>query len=211
MRDVYRITKERDPRLPLLLLGTFIGTWAIVALLGWAIGWLIPLAILGLLIAVTVTMGVFYRRATRSALSQVEGQPGAAAGVLNSMRGDWQVTPAVAFNASQDLVHRVVGRPGVILVGEGNPSRVRSLIAQERKRVNRVAAEVPVHEIVVGDEEGQVPLRKLQTHVMRLPRALRPAQASEVKKRMRALGGPQPPIPKGPMPRTARVPRGKIR
>jgi Na+-transporting methylmalonyl-CoA/oxaloacetate decarboxylase gamma subunit len=211
LREVYRITKGRDSRLPLVLLGTLLGTWAIVALLGWAIGWLIPFAILGLLIAVMVTMGVFYRRATRSALAEVEGTPGAAAGVLSSMRGDWQVTPAVAFNVNQDLVHRVVGRPGVILVGEGNPGRVRSLLAQERRRVNRVAAEVPVTEIVVGDDEGQVPLRKLQTHVMRLPRTLKPAQASEVKKRMRALGGPQPPIPKGPMPRAPRMPRGKIR
>jgi hypothetical protein len=56
-----------------------------------------------------------------------------------------------------------------------------------------------------------VPLRKLQTHVMRLPRALKPGQMSEVKKRMRALGGPQPPIPKGPMPKTPRVPRGRPR
>jgi Domain of unknown function (DUF4191) len=151
---------------------------------------------------------VFYRRATGAAMREIEGQTGAAAGVLSSMRGDWQVTPAVAFNATQDLVHRVVGRPGIVLVGEGNPTRVRALLAQERRRVNRVAAEVAVTEIVVGDDEGQVSLRKLQTHVMRLPRTLKPAQMSEVKKRMRALGGPQPPIPKGPMPKTPRVPRG---
>jgi uncharacterized protein (DUF58 family) len=211
MRDVYRITKERDPRLPLMLLGVFVGVWAVAALIGLAVGWFVVFVVLGLFLAVTVTMGVFYRRATASALREVEGMPGAAAGVLNSMRGDWQVTPAVAFNASQDLVHRVVGRPGVILVGEGNPGRVRSLIAQERRRVNRVAAEVPVTEIVVGEGDGQVPLRKLQAHVMRLPRALKPTQTSEVKKRMRALGGPQPPIPKGPVPKTPRVPRGKIR
>ncbi|MFL6136477.1 MAG: DUF4191 domain-containing protein [Frankiaceae bacterium] len=211
MREVYSITKARDPMLPLVLLGTFVGTWAVLAVIGLVVGWLIPFVVLGLLIAVTVTMGVFYRRATKAALREVEGQPGAAAGVLSSMRGDWQVTPAVAFNANQDLVHRVVGRPGVILVGEGNPARVRSLIGQERRRVNRVAAEVPVTEIVVGDGDGQVPLRKLQTHVMRLPRTLKPAQMSEIKKRMRAIGGPQLPIPKGPMPRTPRVPRGKIR
>ena len=211
MREVYRVSKQRDPRLPLVLLGTFVGVWALFALVGWAVGWLIPLLILGFLVAATVTMGVFYRRATGAALREVEGQPGAAAGLLNTMRGDWQVTPAVAFNASQDLVHRVVGRPGVILVGEGNPNRLRGLIAQERRRVNRVVAEVPITEVLVGDGEGQVPLRKLQTHLMRLPRSLKPAQTSEVKKRMRALGSVQPPIPKGPMPKTPRMPRGKIR
>jgi Na+-transporting methylmalonyl-CoA/oxaloacetate decarboxylase gamma subunit len=211
MREVYQVTKARDPRLPLVLLGTFVGVLAVMGLIGWLIGLLVVLLVLGLLIAVTVTMGVFYRRATGAAMREIEGQPGAAAGVLSSMRGDWQVTPAVAFNANQDLVHRVVGRPGVVLVGEGNPTRLRNLLAQERRRVNRVAAEVAVTEIVVGDGEGQVPLRKLQTHVMRLPRALKPGQMSEVKKRMRALGGPQPPIPKGPMPKTPRVPRGRPR
>lgn len=208
MREVYRVTRQRDSKLPLLLAGVFLGVWALCLLIGWAVGWLIPIGIVGLLLAIALTMGVFYRRATAAALREVEGQPGAAAGVLNSMRGDWQVTPAVAFTASQDLVHRVVGRPGIILVGEGNPNRVRGLIAQERRRVNRVAAEVPVTELVVGDEPGQVPLRKLQMHVMRLPRTLKPAQTSEVKKRMRAIGGPQPPIPKGPIPRAGRVPRG---
>ena len=211
LADVYRVTKQRDAKLPLILGGVFVGVWAVMALLGVLLGWLVVFLVLGLLLAVMVTMGVFYRRATAAAMREVEGQPGAAAGVLNSMRGDWQVTPAVGFTASQDLVHRVVGRPGIIIVGEGNPSRVRGLIGQERRRVNRVAADVPVHEIVVGDGEGQVPLRKLQTHVMRLPRALKPAQASEVKKRMRALGSAQPPIPKGPVPKPGRIPRGKIR
>lgn len=211
LREVYRVTKQRDPKLPLLLAGTFLGAWVVVALIGWLLGALIVFVVLGLLVALTATMAIFYRRATAAAMREVEGQPGAAAGILSSMRGDWQVTPAVGFTASQDLVHRVVGRPGIVIVGEGNPNRVRGLIAQERKRVNRVAAEVPVHEIVVGDDDGQVPLRKLQTHVMRLPRALKPAQTSEVKKRMRALGSAAPPIPKGPIPKPGRVPRGKMR
>ena len=144
-------------------------------------------------------------------LAEIEGQAGAAAAVLQSMRGDWQVTPAVAFNVSQDMVHRVVGKPGVILVAEGAQTRTKALLLQEKKRVNRVAAEVPVYEISVGDEDGQVPLRKLQNHILRLPRNLDGTATSAVKQRMRALGAGQPPIPKGPMPKGGKVPRGKMR
>jgi hypothetical protein len=38
--------------------------------------------------------------------------------VLQTVRGNWRVTPMVGFTREQDLVHRVLGLPGVILVGE---------------------------------------------------------------------------------------------
>jgi hypothetical protein len=117
----------------------------------------------------------------------------------------------VQFTRDQDLVHRIIGRPGVVLIGEGSPSRVRQLIAQERKRVARVAADVPTYDVQVGDEEGQIPLRKLQRHLMKLPRNLKGGQVAAVEGRMRALGGPNVPIPKGPLPRGGRIPRGKMR
>jgi len=153
---------------------------------------------------------VFGRRAATAAFAQVEGQPGAAAAVLQSMRGNWRVTPVVAVNPrSRDLVHRVVGRPGIVLVGEGPPARVAQLLSQERKKVARVAADTPVYEVQAGDEDGQVPLRKLQTHLAKMPRNLKPAQVNAIEARMRALGGATVPIPKGPMP--TRIPRGRMR
>ena len=48
------------------------------------------------------------------------------------------------------MVHRAVGRPGVVLVGEGSPNRLASLLAAEKKRVARVAYEVPIYEFQVG-------------------------------------------------------------
>ena len=36
------------------------------------------------------------------------------------------------------MVHLVIGRPGVILLGEGNPQRVRGLIGQEKRRLSKV-------------------------------------------------------------------------
>jgi hypothetical protein len=211
LRDAYKATAARDPKLPLFMVGAFVGIIALFVLVGLVVGYLIPLTILGVIFATFGLLGVLYRRATKAGLAEIEGQSGAAAAVLQSMRGDWQITPAVAYNVSQDMVHRVVGKPGIILVAEGAASRTKALLIQEKKRVSRVAAEVPVYEITVGDEDGQVPLRKLQNHILRLPRNLDGTAMSAVKQRLRALGPGQPPIPKGPMPKGGRVPRGKMR
>jgi hypothetical protein len=143
---------------------------------------------------------VFGRRAQGSAYRQVEGQPGAAAWVLEGMRGNWQVTSGVAGTPQMDAVHRVLGRPGIILVAEGAPSRVGRLLAQEKKKIARVVGDTPIYDIVVGDDEGQVPLRKLSSHVMKLPRNLTPAEVNTLNRRMSALGGPKMPVPGGPLP-----------
>ena len=101
-------------------------------------------------------------RARRSALAAsvvallFAAAPGAAAAVLQSMRGNWTVTPAIAANRNMDVVHRAVGRPGVVLVGEGSANRLPSLLAAEKKRVGRVAFDVPVFDFQVGDGKGQV-------------------------------------------------------
>jgi hypothetical protein len=103
-------------------------------------------------------------------------------------------------------VHRVLGRPGVILVGEGSAQRVRGLLAQEKKRVARVAGDTPIYDLLLGDEEDQIPLRRLSNHLTKLPRNLTPAQVNTVEKRLQALGGSKtPPLPKGPLPRGARM------
>ena len=143
----------------------------------------------------------------RTAYSQVEGQVGAAAAVLSSMRGDWRVTPAVGFTREQDLVHRVIGKPGVILVAEGARNRTRTLVGNEKRRVSRVAGQTPVYDVYVGDGEGEVPLRGLEKHFLKLPHNIKPKVVNELDRKFTAMGGPAMPIPKGPMPRGGRVPR----
>jgi hypothetical protein len=176
----------------LVLVGVFTGQW-----------FLIPLGVLLGLLAATILFGRFAQAAQYSAIA---GQPGAAAAVLQSMRGNWNVTPAVNANRNMDVVHRAVGRPGVILVGEGVPARVAQLLAAERRRTARVAHDVPIFEFQVGDEEGQIPARQLQRKVMRLPRNLKPAAVSDLNYRLKALQ-PSLQMPKGPLPKSARQPR----
>jgi hypothetical protein len=105
-----------------------------------------------------------------------------------------------------DVVHRAVGRAGVVLVGEGSPNRLPSLLAAEKKRVARVAYDIPIYDIQVGDAEGQIAIRRLQRHIMKLPRNLRSSAVSDLNYRLKAL--PQSlQAPKGPMPRQGRQPK----
>ncbi len=122
------------------------------------------------------------------------------------MRGNWTVSPAIAANRNMDVVHRAVGRPGVVLIGEGSPNRLPALLAAEKKRVARVAFDVPIYDFQVGDADGQVPLRQLQRKVMRLPRNLKGTAVADLNFRLKALP-PSLQAPKGPMPRSGRQPR----
>lgn len=208
IKQAFNLTRENDSRLLPLLAAAFLVPLVVLIGLGVLLGHPIYLGILGLLTALLAVVAVFGRRMQKMQYSQVEGQPGAAAAVLQTMRGNWRVTPAVGFTREQDLVHRVLGLPGVILVGEGNPARTRSLIGTEKKRLARFIGDTPVYDVIVGDGEGQIPLKGVQRHLMKLPRNIKPARVNELDLRFKAMPSTLP-IPKGAMP--TRVPRGKMR
>jgi hypothetical protein len=198
--QAYKLTYKNDPKLPWAMLIAFVVVVAVVELIGILLSspfLFLPIAILLGLLAALITFG---RRAQSTAYRQVEGQPGAASWVLEGMRGDWRVTSGVAGNRELDAVHRVLGRPGIVLVGEGNANRVRGLIATEKRRIAKVVGDTPIYDVVVGDEENQVPLKKLSAHVMKLPRNLSAAEVNALGKRMSALGGARMPVPGGPLP-----------
>jgi 4-amino-4-deoxy-L-arabinose transferase-like glycosyltransferase len=206
IRQTYQMTKQSDPRIGWILLGWFLlpVAVAVVASLLLKNWWLLPLGITtGLLIA-SIILG---RRAERAAYSQIEGQPGAAAAVLNTLGKGWFITPAVAVTKNQDIVHRVIGRPGVILVGEGVGTRVTNALRNEQKREARFVPDVEFHEIVMGREEGQVPIGSLVKTVRKLPKTLTPGQVTEVRRRLDALSNQPLPMPKGPVPKSTRAMR----
>jgi hypothetical protein len=200
IKQAYSLTRKNDPKLPWIMLIAFVAVAALVELVGILFGSPFIVLPLALITGGLAAMIVFGRRAQGSAYRQVEGQPGAAAWVLEGMRGDWRVTSGVAGTQQMDAVHRVLGRPGVILVAEGVPARVRGLLAQEKKKVARVVGDTPIYDITVGDDEGQIPLKKLSTHVMKLPRNLTAAEVNALARRMSALGGARMPVPGGPLP-----------
>lgn len=207
MRQAFSLTRKSDPKMVPIVLAALLVTFAVVFALGFLVGHPVYFGFLAVLLGLLAATFTFGRRASASAFAQVEGQPGAAAAVLNSLRGNWRVQPAIAFTAQQDFVHRVVGRPGIILVGEGAAHRVKGLIAQEKKKAGRLVGDAPVYDVMVGDAEGQVSLRKLNKHMTKMPRNIKPAQINVLDRRLAAMGGANLPIPKGPMPRSGRVPR----
>ncbi len=215
----YRMAKKTDPRIGLWVLGAFlIGAGA-----GFAVFWFLPpqgglfdwiMAVVGgLMLGLLLAVIVFGRRAQKAAYGQMEGQPGAAASALNMLRRGWKTYPVIAFNKQQDVVHRVVGPPGIVLVGEGNPTRLRALMASERRKHERVAADTPIHEVVCGRGEGEVPLPRLVRHVQKLGRAVKPAELTDVLNRIKALDANRSniPLPKGPIPTSMKGMRGQMR
>jgi hypothetical protein len=200
--EAFKVTRKRDSRLVWWMLIAFLGVSAVVFSVLYLVGVLWPLAlVMGLLLGAMLAMIVFGRRAQKAAFGEAEGQPGAAAWVLNNMRGNWRVTPAVAGNTQLDAVHRVLGRPGVILVAEGAEHRVKNLLSQEKKRVSRVVGDTPIYDVMVGNEANQIPLPKLQAHLVKLPQNITPAQVTTLEKRLQALGGTRAAMPHAPMPK----------
>ena len=206
IRMVAGLVHKANPRALPIVIGSGLAVLVVLVVVGLLTGlggYLIPLGVLG---GIFVSVFLFGRFAQTAQYSSIEGQPGAAAAVLQSMRGGWTVTPAIAANRNMDVVHRAVGKPGVVLVGEGSPNRLPSLLAAEKKRVARVAFDVPVFDFQVGNGENQVPLRQLQKKIMKLPRDLKGPQVADLNYRLKALQ-PSLQAPKGPMPRNARQPK----
>jgi hypothetical protein len=210
----YRMTKRTDPKIGWILLGTFV----VVALVAFGVftlvaGTLFFDILIAVLFGILAALIVFGKRAQKAMYAQLEGKPGAAAAVLGALRRGWKLDPAIAFNKNQDIVHRVVGPPGIVLIGEGNPNRLKTLLATERRKHERVASETPIHEVLCGDSAGAVPVNRLSKHVTKLGKGLKPAEMTDVLARIKALDANRSniPLPKGPMPTSMKGSRGNLR
>jgi len=206
IRMVAGLVRRSNPKAMPIVIGSGLGIIAVLVIVGLLTGLVALFIPLGVLLGLLASMILFGRFAQSAQYAAIEGQPGAAAAVLENMRGNWTVTPAIAANRNMDVIHRAVGRPGVVLVGEGSPARLTGLMAAEKKRVARVAYEVPIFEFQVGNEEGQIPLSKLQRKIMRLPRNLKSGAISDLNHRLKALQ-PSLQAPKGPIPKNIRQPK----
>lgn len=219
LRQAYQMAKKTQPRIGLLLVSVFVLSAAAtagvgIALLGTRWFSIIIVAILALTVAMLATMIVFGKRAEKSMYQQAEGQLGAGAGALQMLRNRWEVKPAVAFTKQQDVVHRVIGRPGVVLVGEGHHARVQNLLGSEVKKHRRIVGEgVPVTTMIVGRGDGEVPLPDLVKRVKKLKKAIKPAQQTDVLYKLKALDAMRPaaPMPRGPIPTSMKGARKMMR
>ena len=203
-RDAYKVTRAEKSWIGWALIALFTAVLVAGVTLGFVLGRPVYGGFVTLPLAALATMFFFTRVAGSAAYASIEGQLGAGASVLMAIRKGWTTTPAVAVNKQQDMVHRSVGRAGIVLTGEGGFA-VRQMVQDEKRKSERYAPGVPIIEVFVGDGEGQVPLRKLQKHVTKLPKKLTPHQMREVRARLKAVGGMSLPIPKGPMPKGVKI------
>ncbi|MDH6246000.1 DUF4191 domain-containing protein [Mycobacterium sp. OTB74] len=208
--QAFQIQRKEDKRLLPYMIGAFVLIVAVsvgVAVFVGGTFTMVTLILLGVVLGALVAFIIFGRRAQKSVYSKAEGQTGAAAWALEQLRGQWRVTPGVAATGSFDAVHRVIGRPGVIFVGEGSAQRLKPLMAQEKKRTARLVGEVPIYTVVVGNDEDQVPLSKLERHLTKLPSNITVKQMDALESKMAALGSKLGPggLPKGPLPAGAKV------
>src|SRR3954469_11063588 len=179
---VFSFTAKRDKLfVPLVVIVVLVPLIAVGVAIALGLSWI--WAPLGVLLALLGTVIVLNLRSHKAMMREAEGQPGAAASIIENMRGDWRVTPAIVSTTQFDMVHLVIGRPGVILLGEGNPARVRGLINQERRRLAKVIGNADLRDFVIGNEEGQLPLAKLRNTLVRLLRTITGKDVNALDKR----------------------------
>ncbi|MGO8854009.1 MAG: DUF4191 domain-containing protein [Mycobacterium sp.] len=207
--QAFNIQRQEDKRLLPYMIGAFVLiVGASVAVGVFAGGFtMITLIPFGVVLGGLVAFIIFSRRAQKAIYKKADGQTGAAAWVLDNLRGKWRVTPGVAATGHFDAVHRVLGRPGVILVGEGSAARVKPLLAQEKKRTARLIGDVPIYDLVVGGGDDEVPLAKLERHLTRLPNNITVKQMDSLESRLAALGTRtgSAVVPKGPLPNAGKM------
>jgi len=203
--EAFKMQRKEDKALIPWMLGSVLVITGVAFGIGLLIGMQWALLPFGILLGVLGAVIIFGRRVQKTVYSKADGQPGAGAWALENLRGKWKVTPTVAATTQLDAVHRVLGGPGVVLVAEGAPHRVKALLAQEKKRVARLVGDKPIYTVIIGTEEGEVPLKKLQGHLMKLPRNLKPAQVDALEAKLAALGNRGAAMPKGPMPAGAKM------
>ena len=206
VKDAYKLVKKDSPLAVVWCLVIFVLVLTFGVIIGNNLGHPIYAGFITLPVAFLAAFFLFTRYANTAAFASIQGQLGAGASVLMSIKRGFVTTPAVNVNRDQDMVHRVSGKAGIILVGEGGYG-VKSLMQDEKRKMERFLSGVPVTEVLVGDNQGQISIRKLHKHLKKLPKKLNTAQLREVRARLRSVGGLNLPMPKGPMPTNVRMPR----
>ncbi|GCE75835.1 DUF4191 domain-containing protein [Cellulomonas biazotea] len=211
--QAYQMTRQNDPAVTWLILAVFVGIVAVGLVVGLIFNAVVYFLLLAIPFALLGAMFVLARRAETAAYTRIAGQPGASRAALGTIRRGWTFTdePVAVDPRTQDMVFRGLGRAGVVLVSEGPAARVGKLLESERKRTARVISGAPITLIQVGDDEGQVPLRKAPRAVQKLRPQLTKQEVAEVSKRLTALGGVRLPVPKGVDPMRARPDRKGMR
>ena len=221
IRQGYQAIKQLDPNVGWFMLAAALAVLVVALLIGglwlgrpiFTILFAIPLMLLAAMVVLNV-------RANKAMYGALDGRAGATGIALSQIRRGWYTSqePVAADVQRRDMdfsnaavVFRALGRPGIVLVGEGPKPRVNKLLEKERKKVARVAPGVPIHTFIAGDGEGDIPIRKLSGKVQRLKNTLTKQEVSVVNKRLKSLPGLRDGMPAGVDPTKVRMSRTALR
>lgn len=204
---VFRQTMRLDKSAIWITLAGFVAPTAVAVGFSFAtnagvLGWILY-TLLGATIGMMLALIIMSRKAEKVAYTSNAGKPGAVTLALQgAFRKGWRgVLEPVAVNPrSLAAVYRIVGRPGIVFIAEGNRNDAAHLLEAERKRVTRAAQGVPVHAVWVTGDAQATPLHELPKTLNRMKPTLNRKQVSSVQSRMVALRNALP-IPKGIDPR----------
>lgn len=213
LADSYKVAKRSFPNLGWWILGACSAVVLFFALYTYfAKAWISgPVFAIGFSFVVAIFMlGTFTRKAS---YRQITGIPGAAGAVLGQAPRGWfvQEEPIAVNPRNKDLVFRAIGRCGVVLVTEGPNNRVQKMVEDQKRQVNRVVPNVPVHIINTGTESNQVKLEHVIKKLRKFKRVLTPSEVNQVATRISTISTLKLPIPKGVDPTRMRPDRRGLR
>jgi Domain of unknown function (DUF4191) len=216
LREGVNFLKVENPKaLPIaILIG--IGVFAFITVLGLFMSGASILGIslwaaLGLMTGYLSGLYAITRQANTAVFKKYANEPGRVslvAGVLTRRAYKGTNQPTAVNPRTKDMVFRVVGPAGVVLLGDGSPTSTKAMLEDERRKIQRVAQGVQVHMIYCSDNGDGVPLLQLEKAVKKLKRSLNRTDIRNVQNRLAALdtrGGL--PIPKGIDPMKVRAPK----
>jgi len=175
------------------VLGVFISAGAFLGIVIWVV--------LGIVTGYLSALLTLTRRANTAIFTKYANEPGRISLTVGTLtRRVYKGTnQPVAVNArTRDMVFRIVGPAGVVLLGEGIKNSTQQLLEDERRKVQRVASGVTVHTFFSSEDGQGVPLATLHKKVTKLKRTLTKNEIRAVQNRLSAMdsrGGL--PIPKG--------------
>jgi hypothetical protein len=222
--QAYTVTARTDKKLPWILGSLFLvplATGIVFAATSSGLGTKIYAPLTGLMTGIVLALFVLTRRFEKQMYAQMDGTLGGSLAIAQSLRRGWQFSdePVAVDAKSKAVIFQGVGEGGIVLLAEGGRAAKRT-VDNTASRLHKLAPGVPVTPIYVGRGENEVPLKGLNKAIRatktknfgRGPRkGLSAGDQQAVRARLRALGGPQIPIPKGIDPNRARADRKGLR
>ena len=207
LKQVYGLAQRGDPRIGLWMALAVAGILLLGFGIGLAVGHPYYATFVALPLATLAAIFLMSKRAEKAAYGALDGQPGAGGAALQGLRKGWsyqQEPVAVDGGRTANLhnaamVYRAVGRPGIVLIGEGPPGRAEKLLQGEQRKVARLVPNVPITTYRVGTGSGDnvVNTRELVARMGKMKNVLTKQEVGAVDKRLRALARVKPPIPQG--------------